>query len=126
MQNKVERRLGLRTDVQKSDRAGMPARRSTLKWFRAGKSRASLSGLVVTWDAYSGDASQCAQLYRFIYGYVSRRNGREYRYPGFVEREGVRYLGQSVLLVRDDLLPELTAGLARIGVAFDLDRGSVG
>ena len=101
-------------------------RRSTLKWFRAGKSRGSLSGFIVTWDVDSGDSSQCARLYRLIYGYISIRNGREYRYPGFVEREGVRYLGQSVLIVREDLVPELTAGLARIGVAFDVDRGSVG
>lgn len=57
---------------------------------------------------------------------MGRWKGREYRYPGFVEREGVRYLGQSVLLVREDRLPELTAGLSRIGVDFDLDHGSVG
>ncbi len=65
-------------------------------------------------------------MYRFIYGHVGKWNDREYRYPGFVEREGVRYLGQSVLLVRKDRLPELTAGLTRIGVDFDLDCGSVG
>ena len=53
-------------------------------------------------------------------------DGRTYRYPGFVERDGVRYLGQSVLLVQEDLVTELTRGLSKIGIDFDVDRGSAG
>ena len=126
MQNVIERRDSSRTRVLNSALPREPRRKSTLKWFRVGKSRGSLAGSVVTWDADSRDASQCARLNRFVYGYVSERNGRAYRYPGFVGREGVRYLGQSVLLVREDLVPELTGGLARIGVDFEIDGGSVG
>jgi hypothetical protein len=122
----IEQRLDFRTRVQAASHSRPPHRRSTLEWFHAAKTRGPLSGFVITWDVDSGDSSQRARLYRLIYGYTSKRNGREYRYPGFVEREGVRYLGQSVLLVREDLVPELTAGVARIGVAFDGDRGSIG
>jgi len=46
-------------------------------------------------------------LHRFIFGYVLEKNGREYRYAGFIERPGVRYLGQSVLFVIPELLSEL-------------------
>jgi len=49
----------------------------------------------------------CGRLHRFIFGYVLEKNGREYRYAGFIERPGVRYLGQSVLFVIPELLPEL-------------------
>jgi len=65
-------------------------------------------------------------LQRFIYGTSAQSNGRTYRYPGFIEKEGVRYLGQSVLLVRQDLLPDLVAGLREIGVDFEIDSGSIG
>ena len=95
-------------------------------WFRAGKSRGPLTGFVITWDVDSRDPIACAQLQRSIYGYTSIHDGREYRYPGFIEREGVRYLGQSVLLVPKNLLSELVVALARIGVDFDFQPGSVG
>ena len=49
----------------------------------------------------------CGRLHRFIFGYVLEKNGREYRYAGFIERPGVRYLGQSVLFVIPELLSEL-------------------
>lgn len=97
-----------------------------MKWFRAGKSRGPLTGYVVTWDVDSRDPIACAQLQRSIYGYTSIHDGKEYRYPGFVEREGVRYLGQSVLLVPLNLVSELVETLARIGVDFDFQPGSVG
>ena len=80
----------------------------------------------MSWDANSHDPRRCAKLQRFVCGTTVRWNGREYRYPGFVEKEGVRYLGQSVLLVRHDRLPELVAGLTQIGIEFEVDAGSVG
>jgi len=46
-------------------------------------------------------------LHRFTFGYVLAKNGREYRYAGFIDRPGVRYLGQSVLFVIPELLSEL-------------------
>ena len=68
----------------------------------------------------------CGRLQRFIYGYQTTWEGRVYRHPGFVERGGVRYLGQSVPLVREDWLPELISGLTEIGVDFEVDQASVG
>ncbi len=70
----------------------------------------------MTWDVDSRDASQCARVRRFIFGYRLNQNGRGYRYPGFVEREGVRYLGQSVLFVTDESLPALMEFLRTQGV----------
>src|SRR5437899_13026144 len=66
-----------------------------------------LSGFIVTWDVDSRDKSLCGRLHRFIFGYVLNKNEREYRDPGFVERPGVRYLGQSVVFVVPGVLSDL-------------------
>jgi hypothetical protein len=66
-----------------------------------------LTGFLVTWDVNSKDPSMCARVRRFIFGITVRVDGKSYRYPGFVEREGVRYVGQSVLFVTPDRLGEL-------------------
>jgi hypothetical protein len=75
-----------------------------------------LIGFIVTWDVDSHDASLCARLSRFVFGYSIGKNGKVYRYPGFVEREGVRYLGQSVLFVTPDALKELDSFLHQNGI----------
>lgn len=64
-------------------------------------------GFIVTWDVDSQNASQCARVRRFIFGYSLNHGGRSYRYHGFVETEGVRYLGQSVVFVTSESLPAL-------------------
>jgi hypothetical protein len=68
-------------------------------------------GFVVTWDVDSRDGSQCARVRRFVFGYVLSGEQKRYRYPGFVERDGVRYLGQSVLFVPSALLEEIRSFL---------------
>src|SRR2546427_13105249 len=84
----------------------MPIRSASIR--RARKQRPTrLSGFIVTWDVDSRDKSLCGCLHRFIFGYVLNKNEREYRYPGFVERPGVRYLGQSVVFVVHGVLSEL-------------------
>lgn len=65
----------------------------------------------MTWDVDSRDAAQCGRVRRFVFGYGQYRGDRTYRYAGFAEREGVRYLGQSVLFVTAESLPELLAFL---------------
>src|SRR5438093_12910153 len=82
-------------------------RRSTIKWVREGKAIGRESGFIVTWDVNSSDRAMAHRLQRFVYGDTARSNGRDYRYPGFVEKTGVRYLGQSVIFVRPNLLCEL-------------------
>ena len=84
----------------------MPARSASVR--RARKQRPThLTGFIVTWDVDSRDKPVCGRLHRFIFGYVLAKNGREYRYAGFIDRPGVRYLGQSVLFVIPELLSEL-------------------
>src|SRR5437867_6418720 len=60
----------------------------------------TLAGFIVTWDVDSGNLLQCTRVRRFIFGHTVSTNGKTYRYSGFVEHEGVRYLGQSVLIRR--------------------------
>lgn len=80
---------------------------------RARKQRPShQSGFIVTWDVDSRDKGLCGRLHRFVFGYALEKNGKRYRYAGFVERAGVRYLGQSVLFVIPAHLEELRAFLA--------------
>ena len=84
---------------------------------RARRQRPSgVDGVIVTWDVDSSDASVCSRLRRFVFGYAVRNDERTYRYPGFVEREGVRYLGQSVLFVPSVLLGDLRFALRGLGV----------
>ncbi len=70
----------------------------------------------MTWDVDTRDAPQCARVRRFVFGYTLHNNGKVYRYPGFVEREDVRYLGQSVVFVAEDALPSLRSFLRAEGV----------
>ncbi len=60
-------------------------------------------------------------VWAFIHGRTIRTDGKEYRYPGFVEKEGVRYLGQSVFFVLPHRLRELTRFLASRGVEYEVD-----
>ncbi len=74
-------------------------------------------GFIVTWDVDSRNASQCSKVRRFVFGYTLNRGGRIYRYPGFVEADGVRYIGQSVLFVGPLALPTLLTFLRLEGIA---------
>ncbi len=83
-------------------------------------------GYFVTWDVDSRDRATAGHLQRFVFGYSLLVNGRLYRYPGFVEREGVRYLGQSVLFVTQDRLTEIRDFLHGHAIAHVLVSGSFG
>ena len=94
---------------------------------RARRSRGGeVSGCIVTWDVDSGDAGQCARVRRFVFGYSTASRGRTYRHPGFVEREGVRYLGQSVLFVTAEHLSTLHGFLDRHAVGHVVTRATLG
>jgi len=101
-------------------------RRTTMQRVRKGKRRPRETGHIVTWDVNSADSTSVNRLRRFVFGDVSRARGRTYRYPGFVEREGVRYLGQSVLFVRPSLLGEIRGFLSRIAIDHEVTPASVG
>jgi hypothetical protein len=68
----------------------------------------------------------CGKIRRFIFGYTSRKNGKAYHYAGLVERDGVRYLGQSVLFVSPSALSLLTDYLRREGIGHIVIEASVG
>jgi hypothetical protein len=85
-----------------------------------------LSGFLVTWDVDSRDPSMCAQVRRFIFGITVTVREKSYRYSGFVEREGVRYVGQSVLFVTPDRLGELRAFLRSRGVDHVAMHATIG
>jgi len=54
------------------------------------------------------------------------KRGKAYRYAGLVERDGVRYLGQSVLFVSPPTLGLLTEYLRREGIGHLVIEASVG
>jgi hypothetical protein len=85
-----------------------------------------MKGFIVTWDADSRNASLCARLKRFVFGYETRKQGRVYRYPGFVERDGVRYLGQSVIFVTEASLSALESFLESSGIDYLVTIAGIG
>ncbi len=94
---------------------------------RARRQRSSgANGFIVTWDVDSRNPSQCARVRRFIFGYRMTKDGRPYRYPGLVERNGARYLGQSVLFATQDSLPALLDFLRSLGVDHVVTSAWVG
>ncbi|HEX9340420.1 MAG TPA: hypothetical protein VF992_04530 [Thermoplasmata archaeon] len=101
-------------------------RKTAMGRVRKGKRRSRESGFIVTWDVDSADRPTTARVHRFVYGDVASSNGKVYRYPGFVEREGVRYLGQSVLFVRPSLLAEIEAFLSAMRIDHEATPASVG
>jgi len=80
----------------------------------------------VTWDVNSKDRAQCGRVRRFVYGDRTQVDGRPYTYPGFVHREGVRYLGQSVLFVTRNRLSTLCDFLRANGLAPVVTEATLG
>lgn len=91
-----------------------------------GETVAPRIGFLVTWDVDSSDAAAAARLRRFVYGDMSVHGGKVYRRPGFVERNGVRYLGQSVLFVRPPLLGEIQGFLESHRIDHEVTSAAIG
>jgi len=95
-----------------------------------------MHGFIVTWDVDSANTAMCGRIRRFVFGLpprgnrsgfdTSRKSGRAYHYAGLVERDGVRYLGQSVLFVSPPTLGLLTEYLRREGIGHVVIEASVG
>jgi len=85
-----------------------------------------LGGHIVTWDVDSRDRALCTRLRRFVFGHAVIKGGREYRYRGFVDRPGVRYLGQSVLFVTAEDLPALRRFLVDHRIAHHVTAATLG
>ncbi len=93
---------------------------------RRGKWTGHAFGYIVTWDVDSSNRAATERLRRFVYGEVVHVGGRWYRYPGFVEKEGVRYLGQSVLFVPSHLLATLDSRLTQLGIDHEAIAAALG
>lgn len=89
---------------------------------RRGKRLRGCYGHIVTYDVNSADHRQTDRVRWFVLGRTVQVNGKTYNYPGFVELDGVRYLGQSVLFVRADRLRALRGFLRTSGVSFDVSE----
>jgi len=75
---------------------------------------------LVSYDVSGHDNRTAVAICHFLFGHVTRGSnghGKEYRYPGFVEREGVVWVGQSVFLVTPLRSEELRTFLASKVVA---------
>ncbi len=94
-------------------------RKSTLRRVRKGKRRGRESGFIVTWDVNSVDKIAARRLYYFLFGATVSRDGHLYRYPGFLEKDGIRYLGQSVVFVTPARVSELRSFLAHEGIEHE-------
>jgi hypothetical protein len=102
------------------------ARKTTMRRVRKGKGRGPEAGFIVSWDVDSANRSACNRLYRFLHGDTTRADGRTYRYPGFVEKKGVRYLGQSLVFVAPGRSSEIEGVLGRLGVDFEATPARLG
>ncbi len=76
---------------------------------------------VLSYDIPGHDNAIAVAVAHFVFGYSvrARANGgvREYRYPGFIEKDGVVWLGQSVFLLTPERSRELQRFLDSKGVA---------
>ena len=80
----------------------------------------------MTWDVNSRDPAQCARLRRFVFGDSSVHGGKKYEYRGFVEQDGVTYLGQSVLFVTRERLQALQSFLQSNGIGHHVTEARLG
>lgn len=78
---------------------------------------------VVSYDVPGPERATAVAVAHFVFGRTERaRKGRvtrQYRYQGFIEKEGVVWLGQSVFLLTPQRSRELQEFLASRGVAFE-------
>ena len=96
-------------------------RKSMMGLVRKGKHKVRGSGFVVTCDVDSKDRTVAYRLWNFLFGRTVKATEREYRYDGFVWRDGVRYMGQSVVFVLPHRLTEIVGLLSSQGIDHEID-----
>ena len=96
-------------------------RKSMMSLVRKSKHKVRGSGFLATWDVDSADRATAFRLWSFLFGRTVRVDGREYEYEGFVWKDGVRYVGQSVVFVLPHRLNELVTFLSAHGIDHDID-----
>jgi len=98
------------------------ARKSMMGLVRKGKAKVRGSGYYVTWDVDSNDQAATSRIKYFVFGKRVRADGRERTYPGFLWKEGVRYLAQSAIFVLPHRLPEIRRVLEENGIDHDVEE----
>ncbi len=77
---------------------------------------------IVSYDIAGHDKHTSVEIARFVFGTRTKarvRGGvKEYRYPGFIEKDGVVWLGQSVFLLTPTRSRELRDFLGTRRVAY--------
>ena len=77
---------------------------------------------IVSYDIAGHDRRTSVEIARFVFGTRTKARIRgcvkEYRYPGFIEKEGVVWLGQSVFLLTPQRSRELRDFLGTRSVAY--------
>ena len=96
-------------------------RKSMMGLVRKSKHKVRGSGFLASWDVDSADRATAFRLWSFLFGRTVRVDGREYEYEGFVWKDGVRYIGQSVVFVLPHRLSELVNFLSAHGIDHDID-----
>ena len=87
---------------------------------RKAKRKVRGSGFLVTWDVDSRDRPSENRLHYFLFGRRIQANGRNREYPGFVFKDGVRYVAQSAVFVLPHRLEEIRGVLVRNGIDHDV------
>ena len=79
--------------VVKSEKEGdSTPRKSLMGLVRKAKHRVRDSGFVVTWDVNGQNHATANRLWAFLFTRTVRVDDREYRYAGFLWKDGVRYM----------------------------------
>lgn len=77
---------------------------------------------IVSYDVPGHENATAVAIAHFVFGRTVRAHvdggAKNYRYPGFIEKEGVVWLGQSVFLLTPQRSRELQEFLSARGVAY--------
>ena len=78
--------------------------------------------IIVTYDVDRKRRVDCSAVNRIVFGREVvvglKEKKKRYRYPGFIGRDGVEQLGQSVLMMREEDAEELVHHLWKLHVPF--------
>ncbi len=112
----------MRHGTMLSSMKGMRSHRVRDRLQRFVSTQRSRSLEIVSYDIPGADNATAVAIAHFVFGTNTRARvdggTKEYRYPGFVEKDGVVWLGQSVFLLTPDRSKELQTFLVAKGVAF--------
>src|SRR3989454_5867592 len=97
-------------------------RRTTMALVRQGIAATRGVRFLVTWDVDSHDRTTADRVYVFVWGKKVRRGAKVYEHAGFARQDGARYIGQSTLFVRPNLLSKLVNFLEHTGIDHAIDR----